>query len=182
MGGMRVSSPAVAAGTAGAQGFSQEAIGAATSKLISASIGDIAVLFSRSSKHKHYSLADIEWLVLPAVFSGQFFIAEASHAETGHRAPVAVVTWARVSPELDQRLTVNVGQSFRLRPDEWSSGDIFWLIDAVGDPRTVVGALEALLQGPFKDRDVKVASVDAHGTPHIEMLRELTARAQPGAA
>lgn len=176
--GGRVQSPDVPVATTGAQGLSKEAIGAATLKLISASIGDIVVLFSRSPKHKHFSLADIEWLVLPAVFSGQFFIAEASNAETGHRAPVAIVTWARVSPEVDQRLTENVGKPLRLRPDEWSSGEALWLIDAVGDPGSVVGALQALLQGPFKDRDVKVAAVDAQGAPHVEMLRDLAARAK----
>ena len=44
-----------------------EHVGAAVSKLVSASIGDIAVVFSRSPRHKHYSLADIEWLIVPAV-------------------------------------------------------------------------------------------------------------------
>ncbi len=167
------SSPDGVAGTAGAQGFSKEAIGAATSKLISASIGDSAVVFSRSAKHKHYALADIEWLVLPAVFSGQFFIAEASNPETGHRAPVAVVTWARVSAEVDERLTENVGKPSRLRPDEWSSGEILWLIDAVGDPRAVATSLKTLLSGPFKDGDVKIPSLDATGTPCIELLRAI---------
>lgn len=172
------SSPDVAASTAGAHSFSKEAIGAATSKLISARIGDIAVVFSRSAKHKHYSLADIEWLVLPAVFSGQFFIAEASNPETGHRAPVAVITWACVSAEVDQRLMESVGGNFRLRPEEWSSGDIYWLIDAAGDPRAIVGALTSLLDGPFKSRDVKVVSSDAQDAPYVEMLRDLTTRAQ----
>jgi len=171
----------VAASTAGAHSFSKEAIGAATSKLISASIGDIAVVFSRSAKHKHYSLSDLEWLVMPAVFSGQFFITEAGNAETGHRAPVAVVTWARVSVEVDQRLTDNLGQPTRLRPEDWSSGDIHWLIDAVGDPGVVVASLASLLDGPFKNRDVKVVSADALSAPRIEMLRELAAKAQPGA-
>lgn len=175
------SSPDVAADTTGAQGFTKEAIGAATSKLISASIGDITVLFSRSPKHRHYSLADLEWLVLPAVFSGQFFIAEASHAETGHRAPVAVVTWARVSADVDQKLTATVGQPFRLRPDEWSSGDILWLIDAVGDPGVIVASLKTLLNGSFKDHDVKVATVDAQGAPRIEMVRDLVAKAHTSA-
>ena len=176
------SSPDVAASTAGAHSFSKEAIGAATSKLISARIGDIAVVFSRSAKHKHYSLADIEWLVLPAVFSGQFFVAEASNAETGHRAPVAVITWARVSPDVDRKLTENLGQPMRLRPDEWSSGEIYWLIDTVGDRRAVVTALTSLLEGLFKQRDVKVVSADAQGRPRMELLRELAALVQPGAA
>jgi hypothetical protein len=37
-------------------------VGAAASRLFAASIGDMIVLQSRSSAHKHYSLADIEWM------------------------------------------------------------------------------------------------------------------------
>ena len=47
-------------------------VGAAISKLISASIGDLVVVMSKSPAHKHYSLADIEWMVLPPVLAGQF--------------------------------------------------------------------------------------------------------------
>ena len=45
-------------------------------KLVSASIGDIAVVFSRSPAHKHQAFADLEWMILPAVLSGQVYIAE----------------------------------------------------------------------------------------------------------
>ena len=34
------------------------------SKLVSASIGDIAVVFSKSAAHKHYTFADLEWMIL----------------------------------------------------------------------------------------------------------------------
>jgi hemolysin-activating ACP:hemolysin acyltransferase len=40
-------------------------VGAAASKLFAASVGDMVVVLSRSPSHKHYSLADIEWMVLP---------------------------------------------------------------------------------------------------------------------
>ena len=67
--------------------LSRQQIGEAMSKLISAHIGDICVVMSRSPAHKHYSIADIEWKVLPAVLSGQFYVAEAEHKEHGLRAP-----------------------------------------------------------------------------------------------
>ena len=45
-------------------------------------------------------------------------------------------------------------------------------------PRAIVSALKTLLKGPFKDRDVKVASSDAHGESRVEPLRELAAKAE----
>ncbi|MEQ1718868.1 MAG: toxin-activating lysine-acyltransferase [Hyphomicrobium sp.] len=158
--------------------FSSQQITGAVSKLISASIGDVCVVFSRSAAHKHYTFADMEWMVLPAVVTGQAYVAEAQHTESGARAPVAAVLWARVSDETDQRLTATLGQKIRLRPDEWASGDNFWIIDVAGDPRAVVAALKTLLGGPLKDHDVKVATVDAQGAPRVEMLRDVAARVE----
>ena len=67
-------------------------VGAALSKLLAASIGDMVVVLSRSPAHKHYSLADIEWMVLPPVFTGQLYLVEDAHKERGFRAPIAAVT------------------------------------------------------------------------------------------
>ena len=68
-------------------------LGAAASALVSAAIGEIAVVYSRSPEHKHYSLADIEWLILPAVLRGQFYVAQAARKDSGFRAPIPVATW-----------------------------------------------------------------------------------------
>jgi hemolysin-activating ACP:hemolysin acyltransferase len=124
-------------------------IGAA-SKLLAASIGDIVMTPSRSPAHKHYSLANVEWMVLPAVTTGQFYVVEAAHKEHGFRAQIAFMTWAFVSEEVDQRLTKQgAGPGGRLRPDEWKSGGIAWLIDAVGSADGT--GLRWLKGGPFKE-------------------------------
>jgi cytolysin-activating lysine-acyltransferase len=83
-------------------------LGAAFLKLVSGSIGDVVVLMSRSAAHRHYTLADIEWLILPPVMLGQFYVAEAQDEANGFRAPIALITWAKVSPEVDARLTARL--------------------------------------------------------------------------
>lgn len=152
-------------------------VGAAISKLISASIGDLVVVMSKSAAHKHYSLADIEWIVLPPVLAGQFYLAEATNPETGFRAPVAAVTWARVSAEVDAKLRESAGKPIRLRPDEWTSGDIHWLIDLVGDPRGLNNALKALLAGPFKETPATVLLRKADGSVAAEKLQDMVREA-----
>jgi len=164
------SSPDVAADTPGARGFSKEAIGAATSKLISASIGDIAVVFSRSHAHKHYTLSDMEWMILPAVVTGQVYVAEAQHKESGARVPIAVVLWARVSDETDQRLSANPGPRIRLRPEEWASGDNIWIVDVAGDPPVIAGALQQLQREIFKEKPLKIKVNDVRTGPRVELL------------
>ena len=95
-----------------------------------ASIGDIAVVFSRSVSHGHYSLADIQWMIMPPVVLGQFYVAELAHKENGARAPVAAVTWALVSPEVDQRLRAQAAERVTLAPADWKCGEILWLIES----------------------------------------------------
>ena len=115
--------------------ITRQHVGAAVSKLISASVGDLVVVMSKSPTYKFNTLADIEWLVLPAVLSGQYYVAELAHTEHGIRAPVAAVTWAAVSGEVSARLQANAGQRPRLKPEEWKSGENNWIIDTVGDPQ-----------------------------------------------
>ncbi len=148
---------------------------AAMSKLVSASIGDIAVILSRSPGHKFFSLADIEWMVLPPVLAGQYYVAEAQDETTGARAPVACVTWAKVSDDVDQRLTTHAGQPIRLRPEEWTGGEHHWLIDLVGEPRAVGAALSMLEKGPFKGQRITVVTRDPTGAAKLQTLHALLA-------
>jgi|SRR5579872_3648342 len=156
-------------------------LGAAASKLFSASIGEIVTVMSRSPAHKHCALADIEWMILPAIMSGQFYVVEAAHKERGFRVPIAAVTWAFVS-DIDARLREAVGQRVRLRPDEWKSGDIGWLIDAVGQAEGLDAGLKWLKAGPFKERPLNLVTRDKQGTVAATTLEMLMADRAAGAA
>ncbi len=161
------------AGPAPFKGFDRTHLGAAASKLVAASVGDIAVVFARSAAHKHHSLADIEWMILPPVTTGQFYVAEAMDADTGFRAPVAVATWAFVSEEIDRRLSAKSTPHVRLRPDEWKSGEIAWIIDLAGNPRGITGALQWLKSGPLKDKDAKLLAPGEAGRMRVDTLDTL---------
>ncbi len=159
------------------KGIDKTHVGAAMSKMISASIGDLAMVFARSPQHKHYTFADIEWMILPAVMTGQFYVAELAQKDTGARAPVAAVLWASVSDETDARLTANPSLRIRLRPDEWRAGENVWIVDTAGEAPLIGGALAELAAGPFKDKVVKVAVLSGEGGPRVEMLDALLKRA-----
>jgi hemolysin-activating ACP:hemolysin acyltransferase len=83
--------------------------------------------------------------------------------ETGARAPIAVATWAFVSEEVDARITSDLSRRIRLRPDEWKSGDIVWIVDLVGAPVGVANAVQWLKAGPFKERGARIVVRDASG-------------------
>ena len=60
--------------------------------------------------------------------------------------------------------------SLRLRPEEWTSGEIVWLIDMVGDSAGLNVALKTLQAGEWKGVEVKVALVDDQGLRQVHQL------------
>jgi cytolysin-activating lysine-acyltransferase len=124
----------------------------------------------RSAEYKHFSLADLEWLVVPPVRLGQCGVAEAKVQEDGFTVPVAAALWASVSAEVDRRLSSELERPIRLRPDEWRSGDILWLISAVGDARLIPQFLKQLERTAFKGREVKLRTRGRDGKTTVELL------------
>ena len=126
------------------------------SKMLMATFGEITSLLMRTPSHKLEPMGDLEWLVVPAILTGQFTLVESQSKTQGFTAPIAVALWAFVSPEVDRRLTENISAPIRLRMEEWKSGDIPWLVEAAGEPRVIEEMLRRLVHGPWAGRDVKM--------------------------
>lgn len=121
------------------------------------SFAQIVGIMMRSERHARMTLADLEWLVLPAVATRQFSIAEATSKANGRRFPVAVALWASVSPEVDRRLSQGAAAPIRLSQGEWRSGEILWVVDTAGDPRVVSALLNGLKEKAWGGRVARTA-------------------------
>ncbi len=123
-------------------------------KLATANFGGAVSLFMRSPAHKHLTLNDLEQCLVPPLRLNQFMLAELKQPN-GQAVPAALVLWARVSAEVDARLSAAPGYPIRLHPNEWQSGDVFWIIDAVGEPKAVQQCIEALTKTAFQGKQFK---------------------------
>jgi hemolysin-activating ACP:hemolysin acyltransferase len=131
----------------------------------------------RSPHYRQYTLGDLEWLVIPPVMAGQFRIGEAKPDNNQCTAvPVAVVLWASVSPEVDKRLMEGSNTSLQLKPEEWKSGDIPWLVHAAGETRFVRFVVDQLAKTTFKGRKVKVRGRDQDGNLKVHVLDGTTSK------
>lgn len=137
----------------------------------SAAFAQIVTLLMRSPHHKSYPIAALEWLVIPPLLAGQFSIARSKTAENALPFPVAVALWAKVSPEVDKRLSDNLDKPMQLLPKEWCSGDTVWL-EAIGSPGVLPQFLEQLCETRLKGHEVKMRSRDAAGRVTIKHLRK----------
>ena len=139
-------------------------------KMLAAGFGEIVGVLMRSPHYKHYSLTDLEWLVIPPLLANQFTLAEARTKEGGIPAPVGVALWASVSEEVDEKLSTDLDRPVRLRPDEWNSGDIPWLIDAVGAPEAVKAMVARLGEAVFKGKPYKLRAVGQDGKATVRTV------------
>jgi cytolysin-activating lysine-acyltransferase len=135
---------------------------AVMAKQMAASLGELVLLLMRSPAERHHTLGDLEWLVAPAIVHGQFAIAEAQAKDTGIVTPIGAVLWAFVSPEVDQRLS-DTATPLRLKPNEWRSGDIPWIVFILGDTRVLGGLLQRLHQQVFTGKAPKMRVRGADG-------------------
>lgn len=131
----------------------------------------IVSLMIRSPQHRAYTLSDLEWLFLPALKRNQFKIAEAKI--NNMNVPAGFLLWASVSPEVDKRLTDNSGTLIRLNPEEWTSGNILWLIETVGDPRAMRPLLKAFRDEQPNGRSAKVRITSTDGKQTVVELSTL---------
>jgi cytolysin-activating lysine-acyltransferase len=104
-------------------------------------LGEIVWLMSQSPAHKHFALADLEWMVMPPLALGQYRI-----FRNGEQ-PVGVALWAHLSEESEKKLEAG---ATRLMPQEWApdiridaengmtagEGGSLWLIDLICPAQT----------------------------------------------
>jgi hemolysin-activating ACP:hemolysin acyltransferase len=133
--------------------------------------GQIVSLFLRSAKHRHQFIADLEWSVLPALVNNQYLVSETVDKTSGIRSPVAVIMWAMVSNDVDKRLSSDLSLRPVLKPEEWKSGPIPWLVEAVGDQHAVSALVKALVDKKFKETGLRLVRIGEDHVPIAGVLR-----------
>lgn len=83
------------------------------------------------------------------------------------------ITWALVSDDVDRRLASSPSPPLQIAPDEWTSGSHVWIVDSLGDPRGIGFALNVVVNGPLKDRTIKIASPTGDGRIKTDTISDL---------
>lgn len=158
--------------TEGAPTGLEGASGTGPAPTVSHMLGELVWLMSQSPTHKHFTIGDLEWMVMPAILQEQFRVFR------GPKHPLGFAIWARLSEDSERRLneTAMSAQGARLRPDEWKSGDRLWLIDLVAPFATTENKLTEtiladLMENVFVGERVKFHVTDkATGARRVQEL------------
>lgn len=82
-------------------------------RTVGSMMGEIVWLLSQSPIHKHLSLADLEWLVMPPLILNQYKL-----FRDENKVPVGVALWAYLDEAAEEKLQA-VG---KLSPLDWGNG------------------------------------------------------------
>jgi cytolysin-activating lysine-acyltransferase len=124
-------------------------------------LGEVTWVLSQSRTHKHFSIGDLEWMVMPAILANQFRVFHTGQTPTGF------AVWALLSDEAEAclRAQADAGMGARLKPDDWKSGDNLWLVDLVivdrNERAKMTGAmLDDLTKNVFAGKKFKFHATD----------------------
>jgi cytolysin-activating lysine-acyltransferase len=93
---------------------------------VSHMLGEMTWLLTQSPLHKVFSIADLEWLVMPALIHEQFYT-----FRDGDQ-PVGLALWAICGPVAAKKLDAGmIEPENRLTLEEWTNGDQIWLVDLI---------------------------------------------------
>ncbi len=119
-------------------------------------LGEMVWVCSQSPIYKNLKIADIEWLMMPAILLEQYRV---FHNE---KTPVGFALWAYLSEAVEKRMNNDMeqGKPVRLTPQEWKSGERLWLIEmvvpAANEQNKLTQILMAdLVKNVFKDKPFK---------------------------
>lgn len=134
-------------------------------------LGEMTWLLSQSPLHRSFVIADLEWLIMPALLLEQFYL-----FRDGDR-PVGLMTWARCDANAVEKLGRGmIEPENRLTLEEWQSGDAIWLVDmlapfATDENRHLELMMADLISGPLAGQEFYFQQADVQtGQRHVRTI------------
>ena len=106
-----------------------------TRKVLLQTFGGIVAYLVDVPRYRNHSIADLQFLILEALVRDRVqLVRHASPASGSDPEVAAVAIWASVSDEVNTKIREQISAGIfpvRLMPDDWTSGNINWLLDVV---------------------------------------------------
>jgi len=105
-----------------------------------ARLGQTVLSFIGVPRYAHQSVADLQGFCITPLLRDRIAIASAEPKDSEQRgdsltAPLlGIAIWASVSLEVDKKIREQAGAGIfpvKLAPNDWTSGDIIWLLDVI---------------------------------------------------
>lgn len=98
------------------------------------SFGKVVMAMMMLPRYRHQTVQDLQHLVLEPLIRDRIALAHSAQAEPEVSDIAGVAIWASVSEEVDAHIREQVRAGVfpvRLKPEDWTSGSINWLLDVI---------------------------------------------------
>jgi len=122
--------------------------------------GKIVMAMMMMPRYKRQSLEDLQHLVLEPLMSDRIAIAYPSDPQQNVLADIiGVAIWASVSEEVDARIREQIKAGvfpIRLKKEEWSSGNINWVLDVIAPSQKATTNVIANFRQVAKEGELRI--------------------------
>ncbi len=145
------------------------------------SFGKIVMTMMGMPRYRHQSLADLQALVLEPLIRDPIAMARPSDDSTAASLDLfGLAIWASVSPEVDAKIREQIKAGvwpIRLKSEDWTSGEINWLLDVIAPDRKACGRVIANFGQVVKGGELRMHPIVA-GLVDAETREKLMAQAK----
>lgn len=127
------------------------------------SFGKVVMAMMMLPRYRNQTLADLQHLVLEPLIRDRIAIAYPGKSDNAAVADVAgLAIWASVSEEVDARIREQISAGtfpVRLKAEDWTSGDINWLLDVIAPNERATASVIANFKQVVKDGSLRLHPV-----------------------
>lgn len=122
--------------------------------------GKVALAMMALPRYRHQSVADLNHILLEPLMRERVAIASAAKKEGVAVEPLTgIAFWASVSEEVDAKIREQIKAGVfpvRLKPEDWASGSINWLLDVIAPNQRLATAVIANFRQVVKEGDMRI--------------------------
>ncbi len=141
--------------------------------------GKVVMALMVLPRYRHQTLADLQHLVLEPLIRDRIALARPNTGKAGPLIDFSGLTiWASVSEEVDAKIREQIKAGVfpvRLKPEDWTSGEINWLLDVVAPDKSSTGRVLANFGRVVKGSELRLHPVVA-GLVDEETAKKLKGR------
>ncbi len=149
------------------------------------SFGSIVMSMMMLPRYRNQTVGDLQHMVLEPLIRDRVALAYPGEKDKNELSDLAgMAIWASVSEEVDLRIREQIkAGSFplRLKPEDWNSGDINWLLDVIAPNTKATAAVLANFGKVVKGGNLRLHPLIAK-LVDAETLQKLGAQKMSGAA
>jgi cytolysin-activating lysine-acyltransferase len=122
--------------------------------------GKIVMALMVLPRYRYQTLADLQHVVLEPLIRDRIALAKPAGAKAGPLVDFSgLAIWASVSEEVDAKIREQIKAGafpIRLKPEDWTSGEINWLLDVIAPDKAATGRVLANFGRVVKGGDLRL--------------------------